>query len=85
MGIKEGYDTLQIVCECGKKGKLYIGDYYDGGFMMSTYKEQAIEDWNRLINALYGGFGFGYVIIPMNIKIRIWGIYGEKRGVKHDS
>lgn len=51
--IKEGYDTLQIVCEhCGEKGKLFVGDYYDEAFMLNIYGDEAIEDWNwRVDNA----------------------------------
>ena len=46
--IEEDYDTLQVVCHrCGGKGKLFFGDYYDEAFMMSTYGEQAILEWNR--------------------------------------
>lgn len=48
--IIETYDTLQIVCDsCGLSGTKYFGDYYDEGFMMSTYGERAIKEWNEMV------------------------------------
>lgn len=45
--IVETYATLRVVCDCGEKGKLFCGDYYDEGFMIAGYGLDAIEDWNR--------------------------------------
>lgn len=46
--IEEHYDTLQVVCKnCGRKGRLFIGDYDDEVFMFSIYGKSAIQDWNR--------------------------------------
>lgn len=48
--IIETYDTLQIICEsCGLAGNKYFGDYYDEGFMLQTYAEQAIKEWNEMM------------------------------------
>ena len=48
--IRETFDTLQIVCgNCGKTGKLILGDYYDESFMFNIYSKQAIDDWNRIV------------------------------------
>ena len=48
--IIETYDTLQIVCDsCGLAGTEYLGDYYDEGFMLSTYAKEAIEEWNEVM------------------------------------
>ena len=48
--IIETYDTLQIVCDsCGLSGTEYFGDYYDEGFMLSTYAEEAIAEWNEIM------------------------------------
>lgn len=44
--IVETYDTLQVVCECGKTGEMFDGDYYDEGQMKETYERIAIEEWN---------------------------------------
>ena len=49
--IEETYDTLQIVCKnCGEKGQVFVGDYYDEAFMMDTYGELAISEWNRRVD-----------------------------------
>lgn len=48
--IIETYDTLQIVCDsCGLSCTKYFGDYYDEGFMMPTYGERAIKEWNEMV------------------------------------
>lgn len=48
--IVETYDTLQIVCKsCGLSGTKYFGDYYDEGFMVTTYVEKAIAEWNGMV------------------------------------
>jgi hypothetical protein len=39
------YDTEYVQCKiCGHKGEIYVGDYYDEGFMDGTY---AIHFWNE--------------------------------------
>ena len=48
--IVETYDTLQIVCKsCCLSGTKYFGDYYDEGFMTTTYAEEAIIELNRMV------------------------------------
>ena len=43
------YD-IQVVCDsCGLVGTKYFGDYYDEGFMMLQYGEQAIKEWNEMV------------------------------------
>ena len=48
--IHEGWDTLQVICECGEKGKFFFGDYDDEAFMFAAYGEEAIRDWNSKNN-----------------------------------
>ena len=45
--VKEGWDTLQIVCSCGNAGEQIFGDYYDEAFMLSIYGDEAVREWNR--------------------------------------
>lgn len=45
--IKEGWDTLQVECKCGNKGKSFFGDYDDEAFMFLEYGAAAITDWNE--------------------------------------
>lgn len=48
--IKEGYDTLYIICpNCKKKTHTYFGDYYDESFMMAAYGDEVIEEWNNAV------------------------------------
>lgn len=48
---KQTLYTLQIVCgNCGECGKVFYGDYYDEGFMLTSYGKEAVEEWNRRVS-----------------------------------
>ena len=48
--IIETYDTFQIMCDaCGFAGAKYSRDYFSEEFMLLTYAEQAIKEWNEIM------------------------------------